>query len=284
MKAGGSPPAFFCCQAYVPEERAMPSPFPGMNPYLEQDDVWHDFHQLFPSAVLAQLAARIAPRYIMKVDQHIFIHELSASERRILGRPEIYVVPSGSSVPLSSGNTATLTPLVPVVLPSVDIERQPFIEIRDRANREVVTVIELLSPANKYAGPDREQYVGNRSVYLQSRTHLVEIDLLRGGPRLPYYAEIASEYAAFISRWHERPQAGAIPIRLRQPLPLIPIPLEPPDPDVYLDLKAVIDRIHDEAQFATYIYQGQPKPALSPEDAAWAATFLPAPAGSVPPP
>jgi hypothetical protein len=255
----------------------MPSPFPGMNPYLEQEDVWHDFHTRFPSAAAAQIAEQVDPRYIVKVHEHVFIHELSAQERRFMGRPDVFVAPSGSSASLASRGTATLAPLVPILLPNVDEERQPFLEIRDRASREVVTVIELLSPANKYAGSDREQYLGKRAALLKSRSNLVEIDVLRGGPRLPYYGNIDAEYAALIYRAHEWPHAGALPIRLREPLPLIPIPLRQPDPDVHLDLKAVIDRIHDEARYASYIYQGQPKPLLSPEDAAWAQQFVPPP-------
>lgn len=253
----------------------MPSPFPGMNPYLEQDDVWHQFYMCFPGPVIAQIAAQVNPRYIVKTDEHVYIHELSAEERRLLGRPDVFVSPSGSEAPRAGSGTATLTPLVPVLLPQVDEERQPFIEIRDRISREVVTVIELLSPANKYAGSDREQYLGKRAALLKSRTNLVEIDLLRGGPRLPHYGNVEAEYAALIYRAHEWPHAGAVPIRLREPLPLIPIPLKSPDADVVLDLKAVIDRIHDEACYSTYIYRGQPQPALSPEDVAWARQFLP---------
>ena len=245
-----------------------------MNPYLEQPRVWHGFHYRFPATAGALLAAQVDPRYIVEVDEHMYIHELSADERRYLGRPGVFMTPSGSATPLSGGGTATATPLVPVLLPSVDVERQPFLEIRDRESLEVVTAIELLSPSNKYAGPGRDQYLSKRAVYLQSRTNLVELDLLRGGPRLPHYEGLTTEYAALIYRSHEWPRAGVMPIPMREPLPLIPIPLRPPDPDVFLDVKAVLDRIHDEARYATYIYRSQPKPALSPDDTAWAQQFL----------
>src|SRR5256885_15376829 len=64
----------------------MPSPFPGMNPYLEQEEVWQDFHQSFIPRVRAILAEQVRPAYVVKVEEHRFIHELSAEERRLLGR------------------------------------------------------------------------------------------------------------------------------------------------------------------------------------------------------
>jgi hypothetical protein len=253
----------------------MASPFPGMNPYLEQEDVWHDFHQRFPVVAAAMLTAQVDPRYIVKIDQHTFIHELSAEERRPFGRPDLHVTPSGTSTPLPSSGGVAVEGFLPILMPAVDVERQPFIEIRDRESRRVITVVELLSPCNKYAGADREQYLGKRSNLLRSKTHLVEIDLLRGGPRLPYYSNLATEYAVFISRAEERPRAGVLPIRLREPLPTIPIPLQAPDRDITLDLQAVLHHVYDAAAYKTYIYQGKPQPALSPADAAWAQQFLP---------
>lgn len=253
----------------------MPSPFPGMNPYLEQEDVWHDFHQRFPVVASDLLAAQVDPRYIVRIDQHTFIHELSSEERQPFGRPDVFLAPSSAYTSEQTGAGTALEEPIQVWLPSVDVVRQPFIEIRDRQNRRVVTVIELLSPSNKYAGSDREQYLGKRANLLRSNTHLVEIDLLRGGPRLPHYGKVATEYAVFISRWEKRPQAGVWPIRLRERLPVISIPLQAPDPDVMLDLQVILDRIYDASRYGTSIYEGQPSPALSREDAAWAQQFLP---------
>ena len=60
----------------------MPSPFPGMNPYLEQEDAWHDFHERFMPLAAERIAAQVDPRYIVKIDEHVYIHELSAEQRR----------------------------------------------------------------------------------------------------------------------------------------------------------------------------------------------------------
>src|SRR5205807_8592511 len=104
-------------------------------------------------------------------------------------------------------------------------ERLAFVEIRDRVDRRLITVIELLSPTHRYAGPDREQYLAKRGQLLASGTHFVEIDLLRGGPRLPLKDLPECEYYVRVSRAEERPQAGLWPLRLRKRLPVIPIPL-----------------------------------------------------------
>jgi hypothetical protein len=63
----------------------MPSPFPGMNPYLEQEDVWHDFHKRFIPLVATVLGGQLRPRYIVKIDKHIYVHELAAETRRSIG-------------------------------------------------------------------------------------------------------------------------------------------------------------------------------------------------------
>jgi hypothetical protein len=215
----------------------MPSPFPGMNPYLEQDDVWHDFHEAFLPKVRAQITAQLPGHYIVKIDEHVYIHEPSAA---------------------------------------VDVEGVSFLEIRDRRDRRLVTVIELLSPANKYSSPDREQYLVKRSQLLASAVHLVEIDLLRGGPRMPFVSALPEcDYYALVSRMEKRPEADFWAIHLRNPLPIIPIPVRPPDPEVRLDLQATLHSVYDEACYGNYIYAGTPQPALRGEDAAWSQAFVP---------
>src|SRR5208337_5364314 len=114
----------------------MPSPFPGMNPYFEQAAHWLDFHSEFLSALRRLLAPQVAPKYIVQLEEHIYIHDLP---------------------------------------PEQDVEKVPFLEVRDRQGRELVTAIELLSPSNKRSGEDREQYLAKRRELLRSPAHLVEI-------------------------------------------------------------------------------------------------------------
>jgi hypothetical protein len=250
-----------------------------MNPYLEQDDVWHDFHERFLPHLAEVIGSQLAPHYIVKIDEHVYIHEPPAERRTLLGRGDVFVA---SRQPAPAAGTAAATALAgapaQVVLPSVDVEGVSYLEIRDRRERRLVTVIELLSPANKYSGPDREQYLGKRGGLLASSVHLVEIDLLRGGPRTPFAGPLPEcEYYAMVSRMEKRPTADFWPIRLRDPLPVIPIPLRAPDPDARLDLQAALHHVYDTARYGNYVYEGTPQPALGAADEAWARSLLPAP-------
>ena len=167
-----------------------------------------------------------------------------------------------------------------VSLTAVDSEAHLFLEIRDRDNHELVTVVELLSPSNKYAGRNREQYLAKARHLQQRWVHFVEIDLLRGGPRMPWLDMPECDYCVVVSRFERRPKAGFWPIQLRDRLPEIPIPLRRGDADVRVDLQQVLHRIYDAAGYAYRIYSGLPEPELSASDAAWAAQFVP-PQGAI---
>jgi len=243
-----------------------------MNPYLEQDDVWHDFHKCLLPHVAKVIGFQLATHYIVKITEYSYIHEPPAEQRTFLGRGDVFVA---ARQPPSSQGPATATVLTEapaqVELPSVDIEGTSYLEIRDRRDRRLVTVIELLSPTNKYSSPDREQYLGKRGRLLASSAHLVEIDLLRGGPRMPFAAPLPTcEYYVLVSRMEKRPRADFWPIRLRDRLPVIPIPLRHPDPDAQLDLQVPLHHVYDAARYGNYIYETLPKPGLSAADESWA--------------
>lgn len=254
----------------------MPHPFPGMNPYLEQEDVWHDFHGRLVTRIAESLTRIVRPKYIAKIDENVYIHELSAEQRFLLGRPDVGVLANQRS----EGGTATAAwgritaPLHGHVTPATDIQREPFLEIRDRETRELVTVIELLSPSNKTVGPDRDQYLAKRKKILSSNVHLVEIDLLRGGPRMPIGDLPQCDYYVMVSRSSERPRVELWPIRLRERLPEIPVPLRNDDPDATVDLQPLVEAVYDAAGYEDYIYRGTPQPPLHPEDAAWAKDLI----------
>lgn len=253
----------------------MPSPFPGMNPYLEQDDAWHDFHERFSPVCAELLTLQVRPNYIVKIDEQLYIHELAGQARRFLGRSDVGLARSESTSALGSDVTLLEAPVQGNLPAAVDIERLSFVEIRDRHNRELITVIELLSPTNKRVGPDRDQYLAKRKRLINSRVHLVEIDLLRGGPRMPTEGLPDCDYCVLVSRMEARPRVGIWPIRLRDRLPGIPIPLRAPDRDARLDLQDVLHRIYDAAGYEDYIYGGAPEPPLSADDAAWTRQFVP---------
>lgn len=249
----------------------MPSPFPGMNPYLEQDDAWHDFHDGFLQSLKERIAGQVDPHYIVKIDEHVFIREARDEKRTVLGLADVLVATGRSGAETQAVASAAIAAPEQIELPAPDVERLSYLEIRDRRDRKLVTVIELLSPSNKYSGADREQYLHKRGQILASRTHLVEIDLLRGGPRMPFGGPLPEcAYYVLVSRVEVRPRADLWPIRLRDPLPTIPIPLRDDDPDARVDLQPVLHQVYDRAHYGNYIYGGDPSPALNAADAAWA--------------
>jgi hypothetical protein len=245
-----------------------------MNPYLEQNDTWEDFHHNFITRSQEILSGQIGPNYLVKIGVRLYLHELSAEERRYFGRADVGVTTAPVAAPPTAVSTLAAAP-VRLTLPAVDVERHASLEIRDRRNRRLVTVVELLSPTNKTPGADRNEYLAKRAEILAGPTHLVEIDLGRGGER-PRPPEMPPcDYYVLVSRAEDRPQLGLWPIGLRERLPPVPIPLSTPDPDVFLDLQAVLHRVYDGADYGKYIYGEAPQPPLSAEDAAWARQFVP---------
>ena len=152
----------------------MPSPFPGMNPWIEQAGLWLDFHTKFLTAINERLVGQVRPKYIVLVEQHIYVHKVTESRR--VGIADLSLAQNKPG----NGGTAMADFDAPaeIQLTTQDVERVPYLEIRDRFSRELVTVLEMLSPSNK-RGDDRRQYLAKRSQLLESPAHLVEIDLLR---------------------------------------------------------------------------------------------------------
>ena len=255
----------------------MPSPFPGMNPYFEQSTVWQDFHQRFITHLSEALAGQVRPGFFVKIEQFVFIHEPSGDERRkMLGRPDVAVFerPGGGGVAVAEPRANSITAQI-AQIPDVEIEKHSYVEIRDRISRGLVTLIEVLSPSNKRYGPDREQYTQKRNVLMHSPVSIVEIDLLRGGPRFPLTGVSECDYRVMVSRPSMRPDVLAWPITLHNTLPVIPIPLKGDVPDASLDLQALLHEVYDAAGYEDYLYSTPPEPPLSAEQAKWAKPFVP---------
>jgi hypothetical protein len=253
----------------------MPSPFPGMDPYLEHADVFHDFHQDFITAIKHAIVPQIRPGYIAMTDFNVYIHELSGEER-LVGRPDVRI--TESPVP-SRENAATVTasvtaPITSSLLPAVDVIEIPYVKIMDRGSRQVVTVIEILSPTNKLNTSDRAAYMAKRNAYRRSAVHFIEIDLLRAGEPMPLVSLPRSDYSIVLSRHETRPEVSVWPVSLRQSLPTIPVPLKSTDADASLDLQGVFNVVFDASSYADHIYATPPVPPLSDDDARWAAGLL----------
>lgn len=259
----------------------MPSPFPGMDPFIEDGgELIHDFHQTSIPIIRELLDRQLPAPYEARLETALYIHELPASERRLVGRTDVAVAELPEPGLRGGGIATTLArEAAPTygVLPMVAVDelRLNYLEIRDRQGERLVTVIEMLSRSNKYAGGDREKYLQKRYELLKTDAHLVEIDLLRGGPRLPLDGMPECDYCALVSRAEDRPKVGIWPIMLRERLPVVPIPLREPHQDVALDLQEMLSLVYDRSGYARRIYRGTPQPALSAADAEWAAGLVP---------
>jgi hypothetical protein len=247
-----------------------------MNPYFEQTAHWLDFHTEFLSSFRRILAPQVGPKYVVQLEEHIYIYDLPAEPRQRIGTADLSLVQSGGGI--DEEHHAALGLLeapAEVWLPEQDVERVPFLEVRDRLGRDLVTVIELFSPSNKRSGDDREQYLTKRRELLRSPAHLVEIDLLRGWNPMPQERRPECDYSVMVSRAEKRRAADFWPIRLRDRLPVIPVPLRAPDKAAAVDLQEVLHRAYDGPGYEHFIYKGDPEPSLSATDAAWARQLLP---------
>lgn len=249
----------------------MPSPFPGMNPYFEEPSVWTDFHNTYLGYIRVALAPVVAPRYFVRVEEHVYLREVDEDDtRRQAGISDVHVAERPGVQP-APGGAAVVTPPARALLPRYARERTTYLEVVDRNDRSVVTVIEMLSPSNKATGLDRERLLDKRRGLLTSQANYVELDFLRGGARLPLRRRPPCDYYAMVSRPDARPGADIWPVRLRDPLPVIPIPLRSGEAEPLVDLQAVLHRTYDEGGYAQHIYLLPPEPPLAPPDDAWAA-------------
>jgi hypothetical protein len=254
----------------------MPSPFPGMNPYLEQEGLWLDFHETYVIALRAALVPQILPNYVAIIEQHVYVREPEGERNVVVVRPDTAIVDQTGESALRPGGTALAAPTyVDLSGPALDVERESFIEVRDRNLRRVITVVELLSPSNKRPGDDRSAYLAKRNRYLKSGVNLVEIDLLRGWPRMPMRNQPRCDYCVMISQRSDWPSGGFWPILLRDSLPAIPVPLGDEDKPATLDLQALLHQVYDSVGYEAWIYNGSPTPPLGPEDEKWANGLVP---------
>jgi hypothetical protein len=222
-----------------------------MDPFIEGQS-WQDFHTTFLTVIREMLTPRVRPRYIVKVQQHVYLAYGEKSPDRAI-EPDLSVLRGDQGPPAGSGNlegtTATMMPAIHTV-PLPRRYRQTFLTIRSRESQEVVTVLELLSPWNKEAGKGRSKYLAKRAKVLLTPANLVELDLLRGGRRLPTREPLEpADFYAFVCRKEELPQVEVYRWTLRDRLPTIPVPLANDDPDVPLDLQQAFTTTYDRAGY-----------------------------------
>lgn len=253
----------------------MPSPFPGMDPYLE-GDMWQEFHDRLANQISVQLMPSLAPKYVALLAKRYVLDRPALGIFNVPQRtfyPDVHVVAPAGAPAAEPAGAAVAVADPPVELPSPVPEEVPqlSVEIRDVAERRLVTIIEILSPVNKHGEGGRD-YAERRMDLLQTSTHLLEIDLLRQGTRIQLLGEPPpAPYYVYLSRVQRRPYTQIWPIALREPLPVVPVPLLPPDADVPLDSQAAVEACFDLVGYERLLDYSSPPPPpdLVEDDAAW---------------
>jgi hypothetical protein len=254
----------------------MPSPFPGMDPYLEQSE-WEDFHLRFNLTLSEAIAPTIGPRYVVRAERRVYVE--SGGDRSLAARrPDIAIelrhpvahFEIATQPESESGSVACL-------LSEPDLHRETYLFIRDVRSGDVVTVIETLSPANKRRGSTgQREYLSKREMVLNSPTNLVELDFLRSGDRPPFLKRPAGDYFAMVSRAPARPTIDVWAWSLLKPLPRIPIPLRGDDTEPMVSLQEVFRQTFEKAHYEWSIDYTRPlDPPLSAEESAPLANLRP---------
>ena len=256
----------------------MPSPFPGMDPYVEAH--WNSVHVLMMAALAATLKRSLPPGLVARPEESVRIESLSGDRLRDY-RPDEAVVDIGNTrrrPPVARG-VAVAEPIDVDLRRRVVVTRNVLIVDVRNADR-VVTAIEVLSPGNKSAGQLNDDYRAKIDDYEAAGSNWVEIDLLRSRrDRMPVPWDALSpasrrDYVVLTYR-ATTGRVSAYPIGLRDPLPTIAVPLRPTDDDAPLDLRTVFNRAYDDGPFSDDCdYARPPDPPLADADAAWAAEVL----------
>jgi len=246
-----------------------------MAPYLEGPGVWPGVHSHLVSQIAMSLGPKVAPHYFVAIEERTYV--VDADETQLLGRPDAGVV-DGVCEPAATYGVSATTVLerpVTVELPEPDGIRERYLEVCDTKTREVVTVIEILSPTNKLPGGGRRKYADKRANVLASRSSLVEYDLLRVGKPMPMGSHPPSHYRILVSREWERYLAQLYPFNLVEPIPEIPVPLRRGEAEPALLVGELLAKVCDEVRYDLRVdYTGEPDPPFAPGDAEWAYGLL----------
>ena len=216
----------------------MPSPFPGMDPFLEDDRLWPVFHHNLVLCLYQVLLPGLVDRYRARVNQRHYVTE-----------------------------QALFTSIMR------EEHHEEFVEIRQRGDGKIVTLVEVVSPANKTSAEGRRAYLERRQTVRATGGSVVEIDLvLQGQPTLDYSREGLPDwdYAVTVTRSTQPEKYEIYTATLQKRLPRFRLPLAPDDRDTVLDLQTAFARCFDQGDFAAKVnYAMPPAVPLCTEDREW---------------
>jgi hypothetical protein len=258
----------------------MSSPFPGTDPYIESCGLWGDFHQSLIAEIKIAIARSAPERYVVRTGEREYLELIQAEgPKKRAFIPDVEITEPARRKKANGGNA------VAVANPEIDAgamtmrsyieeeNEESFVEIFDtRSRQRLVTSNEVLSPTNKRRGSKgRKIYRRKRKSLMLGNVNFVEIDLLRGGERLPMTDPWPkSPYALLVSRSSNLGTCRVWPAHSLKRLPVIPIPLAKPDPDLSIDLQPIIEGIYRLSRYERNIdYRQASEPPLSSEEAAW---------------
>lgn len=255
------------------------NPFPGMNPFFEQQ--WRDAHTSLITYLRDALQARLPPDLTIRAEEEVVT--IGSGKPGTTHRPDVQVrepwklkEPAVAEVAPEPLPTPLATEPIRIFLDEVT---ERWLEIRDVTGR-LITVLELLSPTNKLESDERERYFRKRRSFVSGGVNVVEIDLVRQGASvfpgrvLDVLHQAGAYYGVCVFRAARPSEREVYPIRLRERLPGIRVPLRPADTDAALDLQPLIDQCHERGRYHLLNYQLDLDPPLAPEDAAWANKLL----------
>ncbi len=275
----------------------MRPPFPGMDPWLEDPELWPDVHNSLIIAIRDALVPLVVPRYFARVESRMTV--LTGEDLDQLYRPDVAIRSDDLATPLPEAGVAVMErieakPYRMFVRLEEDEIEECYLTIRELPGRKLVTAIEVLSPTNKRTKKARQDYLDKRYDLMRSGVNLVEIDLLRSGQRMPLSnAPPPTDYRILVYRPRPNKLAEVIGFSYKDPIPSFTIPLIVGEAEPTLDLNTVLHGVIDRAlYYLTIDYRQPPHPRLHKEDHAWAESIIAqatlrspeAPAGGEPPP
>jgi hypothetical protein len=247
----------------------MPSPFPGMNPYFKNPQLWEVFHNRLITAIANVIREKLRPRYRVEVSKSSSI-EIYTQTRfsPIMATAAVQlnnIVPVSSTLKINNYYEPT---------PQEEPEIIKLPGYRIVATGEIVTVIEVLSFKNKCFEEEKEAYNKNRQRILNSLTNLVEIDLLGDCEQMQNLNnQVNSDYRILVNCAECLRQETVYSFGLQDPIPTFSLPLLFGDRQPSINLQALIHEVYDDVNFdINYIIE--PNFPLNKADAAWADKLL----------
>lgn len=237
----------------------MPSPFPGIDPFIESSNRWNDFHHGMLVAMRTQMNAGLPPEFIARLGTRV---QMTAED----------VPPSANSKALSTASHMNGPHRLPQDMGAPGAYEQLFIDVLHVPRQRTVAHVEMLCPPNKAGCNDRTAYLATRRDLVHHGVNLVEIDLLLQGERLPMLAPLPrGNYYAFVTRSVSPSNCDIYSWSIRDPLPVVPVPIDDEGREIGLNVAAAFSDTYEHGRYDRVLQYDTPPSFLNAEDQEWVA-------------